>query len=663
MKRFILLLVALVALLPAVARDFGDTSRHSWRYKVISNKSLNVRNKPGQNGAVLFTVTPGDYIYGAPVNAEWVKVHTSQEWYLSSKYLQSEPNPFYEQEQHEVQEYDAERTFRIQKVVRWILLVVCIGLAIGLVWWFMSEWGLSFFEDSTYGKAFKDSAEKVHFMRQKFYYGPTSYLAVLGIVGMILLSMVGGVLALMIVGGAVWLLLAIVWVLLWALVIVGWIGLVGGILCLFGDDETKGMGCGGIVIGGVIVGFEDAISAFGDVALDAGFGFFKNLYVVDFARDLFVLYWKPALLIAVAPLALFLALVLLTMLISGIFMLVEYLVMLRYNVKNPCPMCQKPSEPAVYLSNGEPLPVHLRPGRYGLFHITHPVTHEKLPTMLFNGKGELPRLCRNCGQPIAAKMGSEKHIALAGVAESGKTALIYRLAGELLRTYPNNISFTDDANSDYEMMEEIKQVAKDGYLAQLPRKTEVGRRRAIQLLIKGSQGLPYRLFINDVGGELYASTSKTESTDMNKFVNNVQSIIFMIDPMTVDFQGDTSEEFAAWLEQNESYAQRVDVTEAFRRLVQFFEQEHRSTRSISKIHFNIVLAKSDLGYLKGVNTLDEEQLKNFIVTEMGLGSLIHQIEQKFSHVRYFTFSATSRSATMSRAYELGEVLMDQLHIN
>lgn len=661
MKRLLILILTLFFILPVAARDLGDRAQSVWRYRVVSKKSLNVRNQPGTHGSVRLTVMPGDYIYGELVNAEWLKVNSDEDLYVSSLYLASEVNPYYQQTQLATEGYDTDRTLRSQRVVRWILLGFCILFAIAGIWWFMSEWGVELFEDSTV-RYVKDHAKGYVGMKQKFYYGPTSYLAVSGIVGILLLSMVAGVLALMIVGGAVCLIMAIIWVILFALVIVGWIGLIGGILCLFGDDETKGMGCGGIVIGGVIVGFSDAIKSFGNAGIDMGIAFFKNLYVVDFARDLVVLYWKPALLVVLAPLALFLTLVLITMLISGIFMFAEWLVMLRYNVKNPCPMCQKPSEPAIYLSNGEPLPVVLHPGRYGIFHITHPRTGERLPTMFFNGKGDLPRLCRNCGQPIAAEMGSEKHIALAGVAESGKTALVYRLVAELMRTYPDNISFTDDVNSDYEMMESIRQIVEEGTMVNLPRKTEVGRRRAIQLMIRGSQQLSYRLFINDVGGELYdlAGVTAADATDMSKFVNNVQSILFMVDPMTIDFEAaaSPSEEFEDWLSKCDSVSERINIVEAFKRLVQFFEQERRS---LSKIHFNVVLAKSDLGYLNGVNPSDEEALKHFITTEMGLGNLIHQIEAKFSRIHYFAFSATA-SAEESRVFEMGEELLDQLSI-
>ena len=667
MKKLVLFILSLMVVVPALARDLGDISQDPFRYRVNSKSVLNVRSQPNTQSAVRLTLRNGDYVYGYPVDAEWLKVYSEQEWYVSSRYLVTEDNPHYMQALEE-DHYSSDRIYRIQRVVRWVLLGLCILFLGGFMWWFLDEWGIPFFELSTERKGFKGNDGKVYFMHQKFYYGAESYLAVLGIVATILVAMVAGVATLLAVGGVVWLLMWVVWLILMALVIVGWIGLVGGILCLFGDDETKGMGCGGIVIGGVIVGFADSIKSFGDAAVDMGFAFFRNLNVLDFARDLAVIYWKPALLIALSPLALFLGLVLLTMLISGVLMLIEWLVMWHYNVKNPCPACQKPSEPAIYLSQGEPLPVSLHPGRFGLFHITHPVTREKMPTMLFNGKGQCPRRCRSCGELISAQMGSEKHVALAGVAESGKTALLYRLTGEWLRNYPQNIRFTDEENyNDYDTTESIRRIAEVGYMEELPRKTQVGRYRAIQLLIQGRQQISYRLFLNDMAGELYGgnSTGDLSASEVSanvQFVHNVQSILFMVDPMTIKFSKQElkrcSKEFQAWYEANESPIQRFDIHDAFRRLVQFFEQQHCQ---LDRVKFNFVLTKSDMGYLLGADPADEQQLRDFMGEDLGLGPLLLQAEKSFDKVHYFAVSAVSRGRE-GRMFELSEALLDQLSI-
>lgn len=668
MKRLLLIIAALFVMLPLSARDFGNMSESEMRYRVTSKRSLNVRNTPGLNGSVLFTVGPGDYIYGYAVSADWVKVNGS-EWYVSSKYLAQESNPFYQTVVEQDDTYSAERVFRIQKIVRYCLLAACIILFLLfliLAWDFIFE---DLFGFSTCGKSYKGLDGKTHFMRQKFYYGAGAYWGVLIIAGLVLAAIVAGVLALMIVGGTVWLLLAIVWLLLYILIIVGWILLVGGVLALFGGGEAVGYGCGGIIIGGVIVNYSDAIQEFGSSALDTGFAFFKNLYVLDFVRDLVVIYWQPALMIILAPILIFLLFVVGTLIISGIFMLVEYIVMMRYNIKNPCPVCQHASEPAVYLSKGRyPLPVNLHPGRYGLFSITHPETKEKMPTMLFNGKDKLSRRCKHCGKVISANMGTEKHIALVGVAESGKTTLVYRLIAEMLRKHPNSIFFTDVTQSDYDMMDSVQSIVKRGYLEHFPPKTVVGQRRAIQLKIQRGMNMFYRLFINDVGGELYSlnAVDSSESQIISQFVRNTESIIFVVDPATIDFSDcDISPEFRAWLGKNQSHTNKIDIFRAFGRLIEFFNSEGMIKGKSLNLHINVVLVKRDLGYLSGIDDMDESSLQGFMVADMGLGRLISDINSYFKEnkVHYLSFSAVGKSERECHAGMLSDMIFDQLDID
>lgn len=676
MKRFILIIYSLFLILPIFARDIGTKSTHPLRYRVISQKVLNVRNAPSTNSKVLFTVSPGDYIYGEAYpnyNSNWVKI-TGAEWYVNKDYLAEETNPHFAQvvvQQEDDTQYSTTKVLKIQKIVRWSLLIICI--IIFIIGFFIIGYNFlfDFFNNST-NHYIKDASGKELILKQKFYYGIESYIGVITIVGLIVLSILAGILTVLFVGGVVWLLLAIVWVLLWGLIILGWIGLVGGGLALFfgGKEDGAGIGCTGIILGGVIVGFSDEIEDFGDRALDAGFTFFENLYIVDFARDLVLLYWKPALMIAAAPLAIFLALVIINIIISGILMLIEYIVMLRYNIKNPCPVCQHASEPAIYLSYGLELPVRLHPGKYGLFHITHPITNESMPTMLLNGKDKLERKCNHCNNIISANMGTEKHIALAGVAESGKTTLVYRLIAELMLKFPDKVNFTDIIQveqTDPELIPYIEDIIKDGYLKNFPNKTSTGQRRAIQLKIDRGLNMFYRLFINDVGGELYdiKSMSSEESALTAQFVRNVESILFIVDPMTIDFsECDTSEEFKVWLNKNISHNLKINIFEAFSRLKEFFESQNISKRDISRININIVLVKSDMGYLSQIDTTDQNAIRGFMESDMGLSRLISDITSVFSaeHIKYITFSAIGKNEKESHANMLANTILEQLSI-
>lgn len=665
MKKFLLILFFFLQALPLFARDYGNLYWSEYRYRVNCQKVLNVRNQPGSHGGVVFTVRNGDYIYGQPAGNGWIKADGS-EWYVSAQYVVQEANPYYQQPAStEDNVYDSARVYRNQRTVRWCLLVLCIVLFIvGLV----HEWDAieDLFHSSMRVDYVKGEGGKMvklaSPLHQKFYYGPSSYAAVLSIVGLILGSIIGGVLTMLVVGGSVWLLLAIVWCILYALVFVGWVALIGGIIVTLCGGAP---GCLVAIVGGLIVHYRESIHAFGDSALDTGFAFFRNLYVVDFVRDLFIIYWKPALMIAALPLAIFLAFVLITMLVSAVFMLTEYIVMRRYNIKNPCPVCQKASEPAIYLSDGQELPVPLRPGKYGIFHITHPLTLKEMPTMLFNGKDKLERRCRNCGAVISAKMGTERHIALAGVAESGKTALVYRFIAELLRRYSGQVAFTDE--KDWNMAEDIKRIVRDGDMVDFPQKTAVGVMRSIQLRIERGMGMVYRLFINDVGGELYtlASVNQQDSRQIAQFVRNVDTILFLVDPMTIDFSDcELSDDFAAWLKKNDNpNIEKVNISSALKRLVELLKED-KNAKKLSRIHLDVVLVKKDLGYLSQIDSENEGALKAFMQSDMGLGGLVSDIETSFSaeRTRYVSFAAVGKGEKATHVGKLSDLVLSQLGI-
>ena len=79
--------------------------------------------------------------------------------------------------------------------------------------------------------------------------------------------------------------------------------------------------------------------------------------------------------------------------------------------------------------------------------------------------------------------------------------------------------------------------------------------RSIQLKLRRKDySIVYRLFINNVGGELYYTTSvdSSTSTQISLFARNVNTILFLVDPMTTDFSYNyVSDEFKEWLKKNQ----------------------------------------------------------------------------------------------------------------
>lgn len=675
MKCLLLPLLFIMTVVSVEAREYGDNpSKYEHRYQV-NCKVLNIRNKPVK-GKIVMAASRGDFLYGEILDDGWLKID-GVDLYVSAKYLDEVDNPCYNLPAEENSANDFEKTLKIQRIVRWSLLVLCvIALVIGIivfwrrltylvcscVWTRKSARSLRKHVDAKGMNSVDVSILKSRM--RLWFYNPKSYLTVLLITGIIIAAIAAGIIAILTVAGVGWLLMLLVFVLMWALVVIGWILLVGGVMAaigsIFGGEE---LGCGGVLggiiggvvaalLGGVIIGNDDAIRDFGYSAFDAGKAFFNHLNVLGFVRDSFIIYWKPALLIVCAPMALFLALVALNLVISGILILIEKIAMNRYNIKNPCPICQHKSEPAVYLSSdnrGYELPVRLQPGMYGLFRIMNPFTGEMMPTMFLNGKGKLSRRCHNCNAIISANMGIERHIALAGVAESGKTTLAYSLIANLMvkgcaaLADEENISRTvkSEIMNSLEMLKNVKSSDETIY----PSKTKVGLMRSIELEIKRKTALTnvnYRLFINDVGGELYdtVSVDSSSASEMSQFARNVNTIIFIVDPMTTDFSDcDISDEFKKWLDVNQKKnIVKVNIKDAFDRLVDLFAKQGLSERDFHKIDIEIVLVKQDLGYLDGTDCASSEALKCFMYSDMGLAALIQSVEKTFTSIGYNAFS-------------------------
>jgi len=314
-----------------------------------------------------------------------------------------------------------------------------------------------------------------------------------------------------------------------------------------------------------------------------------------------------------------------------------------------------------------PNDIQLRPGMYGLFHITHPITGEKMPTMLLNGRDRMPRECANCGKRIQADEGTELHLAMAGTAQSGKSTLTYRMIAEIFsRAGEDKVDFTDarDTIKDRDMVRKIKSISNKGYISDddMPAKTATNDLASTQLIIKRSHlPVPYRLFINDVGGELFDPENKAQSSNATRFFRNVNSLLMLIDPITTDLSDcDTSDAYSEWLakfDKDDAVKLRIkDIQDTIDNQILEHGNSHK------RIHLNIVLPKKDLGYIPDdVDTNSQEDLKRYMIEEMGLGDLLHW-SGKFASVTLFAVGATLKGNTSNISRLIDNVIVDQLGI-
>ena len=614
---------------------------------IVSAKTLNVRTTPSlykgkrkttkRKDNIGFQLSQGDTIFTNALvqpttidGVDWIEfTHNGTSYYTDITKLYVTNNP---RVQHEVNyppsDYYSDGFIGwLQGAAPWILLVLTLFV-------FCLSFGFNTPDkDSLQGEIRDDTG-----MRPMFMYSLRPYQFFTGLSLRLLIGLASSIVIMLIIGGIVWGLLWLVKILMWALIVIGWICLIVGILGLFGAPALIPLA----IVGGIIVYYKDSIEAFGNECVETGMEFFNALNMWEFACDLIQTYWIHALVISLIPLLIFLIAAILMMVVAWCLRGYEAFTTHRYNVKHPCPRCHEPSEPAEYYdetTEGErhPLPTPLRPGIYGLLHITHPVTGNLMPTLIANGRDSLLRKCPHCGLYVNFEAGTEKHIGFIGMPASGKTSLLCNVIGLMMKVKPE-MHFTNTTDENIlEIQGDVDFAKSNGHLDfnHLPPKTGANWRASIQCILpRTNGGLPYHLYFNDVAGELF--TAGGNDKNLLRFSQDVENIVFIIDPWTMKLNDQkVSDRVKKWLKTEEVELMREGALEealnAFDSLVNALQS---SNRDFSKINLAFAFVKSDTGYLEGVNIIDESALKLFMKEDLKLGNIIHAAETRFLSVSY-----------------------------
>ena len=682
MKKLLLLLVSLVVALGLNAAEYGkDKNACPVRYTVTSGEVV-VRAKTDMKAKRVRTISGGDIVYVdkeeriAANGVQWVRI-SGEEAYIPVRMLTVENNPNYV---HKVVKQVKTKSlvrfgfFDLPRWLAWTLLSVWIALAFALCLAMSLGGGFPrfggvctrpyfsrFIPDSD-NEARINAVYGLYGMRKILFFNKEPYLTFLYIALIFLITFVVTILLFMLIGGLIW---GACWVGKILLVILYWLILIGGygggaaavLYAIFGGDgcleKIVGVALGGVLIAvAVAIGdAQDAMYNAGTVMVGWGNKVFEVFNVFSLSLYIIKTYWFTALLIAVAPLALFLVCAILFLSFAGILILWENARMKRFNIENPCPICGKVSEPAIYLSHGvdHPLPVHLHPGVWGLFHIVHPATGEKMPTLFHAGKSHLRRRCASCGAVIDANVGTERHLALAGVSGSGKSTLLHRTIAEMLRLKVgsrNVCSYTDEANVKREGVldfDVIDSMRKDGgkLLDAEDRivKTGIRRMRSVQLNVANPhRAFPYRLFVNDVAGEVFSVEG--ENKEISAFLLNTDVLVLVIDPFTLDpARLRMSDRMSGWMAKNVSDSGdevKQDILEAAQTLVRLSKHYGRG----KQISLFLTLGKIDSGYLNGIDKTDAKALEMFVRKDLGMGNVIQLLQNEFKDITYHAVSAT-----------------------
>ena len=468
-------------------------------------------------------------------------------------------------------------------------------------------------------------------MKRLWMFNKEPYLKVGISILLLLLAFVSAIILLLAVGGVTYgILFVIKWILI-AIVWIGWICLVlGGLAVFFGKEPA---GCLPMIIGGVIVFFEKPIRNFGDSIVEWGFSFMNDLNLFSWGLGLFTKFWDVILATFLTPMVIFSAFAILIMIIVFLLMGLEFSVMKVYSVRRPCPSCGSTHTPEYWVDEHHKHPVPLHPGVYGVFTQKNPETGEKVPTMLFNGKGKLLRKCTSCGSFMKADadktFGTEKHIGIVGHRSSGKSFLLYTALGTLKNYFGDRVSQID-AEYDTNIEDNIRRIEK-GLSIQTDLKDSY---KAVQVMINRKMNpVPYHLFFYDVAGEKFNQASTASKTAMD-FYRNVQTVVFVIDPAMIDYSfNPPSENLEKWLSKHSS-PEHFSADGTFSTLKNILESVGRKTKSID---FMFICVKADTGYLEACSyptTGDDLGIEQFMREELGLSNLVDAAKGSFRNVKF-----------------------------
>lgn len=526
--------------------------------------------------------------------------------------------------------------------VLFIILIICTVIVTAIGWYMASDFVFHNFTGHIQNNG----------MKRLWMYNHEPYTKVGSLLLIALAAFVASIIIILLVGGVIWGLLWVVKLILWAIIIIGWICLIGGGLALFGKEPV---GCLPLIIGILIVSFQNTIKETGENLVAWGFEFMQSVNMFSWGVGIFKNYWDVILVVFFTPMVLFLGfavfVITLNMLLNGF----EFIVTRIYSIRRPCPICGSTATPD-YIVGGKPHPVKLHPGVYGVFTHKSPVTGKGVPTMLLNGRGKVTRKCKKCNSFINADtdntIGTEIHIGIVGHRSSGKSYLLYSGLSSLMSSYPERFSQID-ADNDTRIENKKKRIdARDGI------QTDVANKyRAIQLILKSKlRPLPYHLFFYDVAGEKFNASSSSHKTAMD-FYRNVQSIVFIVDPSMLDISGTpASAKFVDWHKRNAN-AEKYRIDGSFAVLKDILETVGRKS---NKIDFNFVCTKTDMGYLPELGyskTPGENEIERFISTELGLSNLINSARAGFKNIHFYTVSAIE--SDKSRLKNLFITLLEQ----
>lgn len=340
----------------------------------------------------------------------------------------------------------------------------------------------------------------------------------------------------------------------------------------------------------------------------------------------------------------------------GLLWLIDRIYILINRIKNACPNpeCQASFLIPVYeCPNCGAKHTQLVPSKYGIVHRTC-LCGERLPTTFLNGRGKLKAYCPVCDTALSGDTASRQYaFPVIGGPSVGKTCFINMSIDQLM----NDVA--PQRGWDMHFISESEE--KDHALAMKAlnqgirlNKTELNALTAYQLmLLLPKEKIGRRIYIYDISGEMFSSSSDFQSNQAYSYANG---FIFIIDPLTLSqfaMEVEDKIDLSAYGASAKDFDDILNIM--LINLEKMFGVKNKDTL---KRNLAVVINKVDiptLGEKIGENAAQQyltdhgdtcksymdardAVCRNFLM-DYGAGNFVRTAEAKFKNVRYFTCSA------------------------
>ena len=336
---------------------------------------------------------------------------------------------------------------------------------------------------------------------------------------------------------------------------------------------------------------------------------------------------------------------------------VERVFLLLKHFFSACPHCYKKSALPEYLcDNCGSAHAKLVPNSYGILH--HKCKcGQKLPATFFVNRGRLHARCPDCMQPLHREHIESKgiFIPILGGPSAGKSAFMFSVVRKWIDEKASEYGFTTEF-IDSGTEANYKLVVNNLKAGKVPAKTLDNMPKAFNLALKSGAKNKWLMYIYDPSGETYQDS---EYLAAHRYHEYLSGMVLIVDPFSIPavrqaYEYDLSKE---WSSVNPS---QLNIEDVLSRVILTMEESFGLSKTgKTDKPLAVVISKVDAFDLEGI--IGEEAVeKQYLQTigkkrsdirdhlikqklrEWGEESLIHQIETRFSNVRYYTCSALGR---------------------